>query len=139
MTANTMSDRLNRLREQHKRDRESVDYKLEMTVLEITDNMLKRLEELHISRTELAERLGVTKAAVTRMLGGNTNFTLKRLLAVALALDCDKVSVSFPPIGFKTPEIFVSQATEKRANHDYRTDPFEHMKTLTIDSDERVA
>jgi len=42
-----------------------------------------------VNRTELARRLGVSKARVTNLLGGSTNLTLRTLAAIAVALECD--------------------------------------------------
>jgi transcriptional regulator with XRE-family HTH domain len=50
------------------------------------------MKEKNISRSKLAEKLNISRPAVTRMLGGNPNFTLKRLLAVADALDLELVA-----------------------------------------------
>jgi len=62
------------------------EYKLEGLELEVTERILQAMEEQGISRSELARRLNVSKAAVSKLLNDGSNMTLKRLLAVAEAL-----------------------------------------------------
>ena len=44
------------------------------------------MEEQKVSRAELARRLGTSRAYVTKLLGGNANFTLQTMTKVAMAL-----------------------------------------------------
>lgn len=63
------------------------EYKIEYKILEITEQICSVMKEKQITRAELSRRLGTSKTAVTKMLDGNTNFTLKRLIKVADALE----------------------------------------------------
>jgi transcriptional regulator with XRE-family HTH domain len=45
------------------------------------------MEEQKVSRAELARRLGTSRAYVTKLLGGNANFTLQTMTKVAMALE----------------------------------------------------
>ena len=40
-----------------------------------------------MTRTELAAKIGVSKARISQILGGHDNLTLKSLVAVAIGLD----------------------------------------------------
>jgi transcriptional regulator with XRE-family HTH domain len=62
------------------------DFRLEEVILNLTEQISVRMKEKGITRAKLAELLGVTPAAVTKLLNGNPNFTLKTLLKVADAL-----------------------------------------------------
>lgn len=64
------------------------DYWVERAVLEFTENVLGRLEAEGISRAELARRIGVSPAYVTKILRGNNNFTLESMVRIAQALGC---------------------------------------------------
>lgn len=70
------------------------DFRLEEVILDLTEQISARMKEKGMTRAKLAELLGVTPAAVTKLLNGNPNFTLKTLLKVADALDL-KFNVSF--------------------------------------------
>lgn len=70
------------------------DFRLEEVILDLTEQISIRMKEKRMTRAKLAELLGVTPAAVTKLLNGNPNFTLKTLLKVAEALDL-KFNASF--------------------------------------------
>jgi transcriptional regulator with XRE-family HTH domain len=70
------------------------DFRLEEVILDLTEQISVRMKEKRMTRAKLAELLGVTPAAVTKLLNGNPNFTLKTLLKVADALDL-KFNASF--------------------------------------------
>ena len=69
--------------------REDFDYRFEEFILAVNEKICGRMKEIKINRAGLAERMGISRPAVTNMLDGNSNFTLKRLLAVADALDLE--------------------------------------------------
>ncbi len=75
--------------------RASRDYRTELVIDAVTEAIIDRMLELHLSRTELAERLGVTPARVTNLLRG-ANFTVRTLVEIGSVLDCS-VSVGFEP------------------------------------------
>ena len=56
-------------------------------VVEFTEDLCRLMKEKDISRAELAKRLGTSRAYVTKLLGGNANFTLATMVKLAFALD----------------------------------------------------
>lgn len=68
------------------RYRDDPEYVLEGVVLDLTDQIAVAMQEQGVSRAELAERLGVSRAYITKVLGGSTNMTLRTLVRLALAL-----------------------------------------------------
>lgn len=73
-------------KEEWERAKDTFEYKLASLELEVTERILEIMEEKGISRSELAERLGVSKAAISKLLNNGSNMTLKRLLTIAEAL-----------------------------------------------------
>jgi hypothetical protein len=65
---------------------ERPEYWIERAKLEFTREMLVRMEQLGVTRTELAKRLDVQPGLVTRLASGNNNFTLETMVRIALAL-----------------------------------------------------
>jgi len=65
------------------------DYWAELAILEVTEEVARRMEELGISRAELARRLGTSAAYVTKVLRGNANFTLATIAKLARALESE--------------------------------------------------
>jgi transcriptional regulator with XRE-family HTH domain len=67
--------------------KDDFEFRLETLILELTEKICKRMNEKKINRTHFAERLNITPPAVTKILNGNSNFTLKTLLSIADALE----------------------------------------------------
>jgi transcriptional regulator with XRE-family HTH domain len=72
------------------------DFWIEAAILEVTEAVARRMDELAISRSELARRLGSSPAYVTKILRGSASFTLATIVKLARALDCE-VSISLAP------------------------------------------
>jgi transcriptional regulator with XRE-family HTH domain len=62
------------------------DYWVEQAILEVTEEVARRMEELEVSRAELARRLGTSPAYVTKILRGDANFTLATIVKLTRAL-----------------------------------------------------
>jgi|SRR6185295_98354 len=58
----------------------------EVAVDEFIMDLHRRMEEQHVSRAELARRIGTSRAYITKLLGGNANFTLTTMVKLAMAL-----------------------------------------------------
>ncbi len=91
MTA--VNDRLLARFDQWENDPESELYGV---LLDVTEGIVKRMIEQGVRRTDLAERLGTSRAYVTKLLDGQENMTLKTLVRVANALEM-KVDAKFVP------------------------------------------
>lgn len=73
---------------------DDLDFKVEYKILEITEEICNIMDAKELKRADLSKLLKTSKSAVTKMLNGSTNFTLKRLLKIAAALD-KNVYISF--------------------------------------------
>lgn len=58
----------------------------------VTEDILVAMEDQGVSKAELAQRLGKSKARISQLLGGSTNMTIGTLadIAFALGLTLDK-------------------------------------------------
>jgi len=63
------------------------DFRFERLILNLTEQIAKIMREKGITRTNFAQRLNVSPAAVTKILRGSSNFKLRTLLAIADALE----------------------------------------------------
>jgi transcriptional regulator with XRE-family HTH domain len=100
-------------KEELERARGTFEYKLAGLELEVTERILQVMQEQGITRSELARRLGVSKAAVSKLLNDGSNMTLKRLLAVAEALNHD-LRINLAPSGHKVEEEFIYYSAAPR-------------------------
>ena len=80
------------------------DYRLEGIIWNLTEDICRRMETLKMNRTQLAKKLAVSPAAVTKILNGNSNFTLRTLLSLSDAMDAD-LKIEF---GVKTIDALVT-------------------------------
>jgi transcriptional regulator with XRE-family HTH domain len=69
-------------------------YRLEKLMLEITEKICTRMEELGMNRKGLAEKIGISSPGITKILRGSSNFKLKTLLTIADALESE-IKVDF--------------------------------------------
>lgn len=65
------------------------EFRLEKLILRLTDRLSERMKQKKINRTNLAALLQVSRPAVTKILDGNSNFTLRKLLSLSDALDLE--------------------------------------------------
>jgi len=56
-------------------------------IVEFTEDLCRLMKEKNVSRAELAKKIGTSRAYVTKLLGGNANFTLATMVKLAFALD----------------------------------------------------
>ena len=74
------------LREKINAARDTFDYRLEKILLQLGEDICLLMEQQGLSRTQLAERMGVSPAYITKILSGNPNLTIKSLLKLADAM-----------------------------------------------------
>lgn len=67
--------------------RERDSYWIGKAISDFTEDLCKLMESRNISKTELARRIGSSPAYVTKVLRGNTNFTVESMVRLVRALD----------------------------------------------------
>jgi transcriptional regulator with XRE-family HTH domain len=80
----------------------------EMQILKFTEAVVRNMERNAVPRAELARKLGVSKAMVTKLLSGNPNMTMRTMVTVAHVLGCE-LDVGIHPLGFRRPELYVCE------------------------------
>ena len=75
-----------RFKEKLETFRHDADFYSEELLLDLIEQVVKIMNNTGVSPEELAERMGVSGAAVTRLLRGNTNINLKTMASIAKAL-----------------------------------------------------
>jgi transcriptional regulator with XRE-family HTH domain len=65
----------------------SIHYWMHGPVVELTEDLSRRMKEQKISRAELARRMGTSRAYITKLLSGDANFTLQTMVKLALAVN----------------------------------------------------
>lgn len=71
-----------------KQAEQQLEYWVEGAKIEFTEKTVRRMQELNVTRTELADRLGKKQPHITKLLSGNNNFTIETMVQIAEALEC---------------------------------------------------
>ena len=89
-------------------------------LIETAHRLCEALESLGISRSELAKRLGTSRANITQLLGGRRNLTLKSLSDIAYNLGCE-VSLDLRPVEYESsmPNVISQWSTAFRESSYY--------------------
>ncbi len=82
-----MANKSNWFKEKLNEFQNDFDFRLEKLILDVTEKISKRIKQKKLSRVKFAEKLKVSPPAVTKILDGNSNFTLRTLLSLADALE----------------------------------------------------
>lgn len=82
-----------------------VEYLTEVAILDVTEKIAAKMKEQNLSRAELAKRLGVSKAFITKVLGGYPNLTIRSMVSLANALGGD-LSIDILQKGFQARKIY---------------------------------
>lgn len=67
------------------------DFRLERLVYRLTEKIAQKMDDKQLNRAQMAEKMSVSSAYVTKVLRGSPNFTLKTLLKFADVLDQELV------------------------------------------------
>jgi transcriptional regulator with XRE-family HTH domain len=84
-----MKDRLTALKTKAEAARQTHAYQAEGTSIRFTEELLARMKSSGITRSALAEKIGTSPAYITKILRGDTNFTLDSMVRIAQALGCE--------------------------------------------------
>ena len=114
------------------RAEERSGYWVDLAKLEFTEEMLARMKERAITKSQLAHRLGAKPAFVTRLVSGHNNFTTETMVRVARALDC-KFRCHLQPAGTKACWIDVLKEEPKRAASIWPSNEFRKIATVNLD------
>jgi transcriptional regulator with XRE-family HTH domain len=86
MSSSSLRETIEQFNQMAEEARQSVGYWAEIPITEFTEDICRLMDEQGVSRAELARRLGTSRAYVTKLLGGDANFTLQTMTRVAMAL-----------------------------------------------------
>jgi len=90
--------------------KDDFEFRLEGIILDITEMISKRMLQKKLNKSAFARKLNVSPAAVTKILNGTSNFTLRRLLSIAETLDLElKVGFLDKEAIFVVPETYFYQ------------------------------
>jgi transcriptional regulator with XRE-family HTH domain len=90
-------------------------YQIDRLKVEISERIYHAMNQQDVTNAELARRLGKSRAYVTKLLRGTTNFTLESLVRIGRALACE-VELELVPKISQTKPLAVSKAVKKTSS-----------------------
>jgi transcriptional regulator with XRE-family HTH domain len=78
------------------------EFVLETSLLNIAEQIAREMEARRITKAELANRMGVSRAYITQLLRGDTNISIGTLFKVTASLNLQ------PTIQLKRRDVFIS-------------------------------
>ncbi len=90
-------------------------YQIDRLKVEISERIYKAMKQQGVPNAELARRLGKSRAYVTKLLRGTTNFTLESLVRIGSALSCE-VEFELLPKAAQTKALAASKAVRKTSS-----------------------
>lgn len=109
-----MKQRLAALKTAVEEARRSHAYRAEGASIRFTEALVARMEACGLTRSALAEKIGSSPAYVTKILRGDTNFTVDTMTKIADALDCE-LSIDLQPAPKAKPQTSVSYRATRAA------------------------
>jgi transcriptional regulator with XRE-family HTH domain len=86
MSSTSSKKTIDLLNQMSAKARLSTDYWVTGPIVEFTEDICRLMDEQGVSRAELARRLGTSRAYITKLLGGDANFTLQTMTKISMAL-----------------------------------------------------
>ena len=99
----------------------SVEQEVEFCKLIAVEELLQFMKRQGISRTNLAQRLGVAPSRITAMLSGDSNLTIDTLVRAGHAVGAD-LKQTFVPKGHKVRWIHYPSSGRDRRTVEYAAD-----------------
>ena len=92
-----MADLMKQIEKELEEDRELARLtRQEELILDVTESILKQMEQKGVSKSQLASMLGANKSHITQLLRGSRNMTLRTVSDIFFELDC-KLNIDAVP------------------------------------------
>ena len=122
MSSSSWEEKLERWNRMFEEAAQTVDYWVDGPIVEFTEDICVLMDKQGVSRAELARRLGTSRAYVTKLLGGNANFTLETMTKIAMALGAAvHVHVAPQDVTVRWKEVPAAEVAARRERADQRS------------------
>jgi transcriptional regulator with XRE-family HTH domain len=103
------------LKEKIKKYENDTEFLSEQLIIDFSELVVMKMQEQKLKRVDLAERLNVSKSFITKILNGNPNMTVKTMVSIANALNCN-LWVDLYPKGFEIKRKAIYVYSEENPN-----------------------
>ena len=99
-----MNDLLGQLHDLVSDESSQIEYRHELAISSFTHDVARVMFEKGISQSELARRMGVSRARVSQLMQHRSSPTLRTMVQVAEALGCNVIPVVVPAVATQAAE-----------------------------------
>ena len=92
-----MKQRITALKAAAEAARQTDAYRAEGASIRFTEDLVARMKASGLTRSALAAKIGSSPAYITKILRGDTNFTLDSMVKIAAALGCE-LTIGLQPL-----------------------------------------
>ena len=92
-----MNPHLTALKAKAEAARETHAYRAEGASIRFTEDLVAAMKSSGLTRSALADKIGTSPAYITKILKGETNFTLDSMVKIANALNCE-LAIGLTPL-----------------------------------------
>jgi transcriptional regulator with XRE-family HTH domain len=110
--------------------RSSFEYHLEGFRYDLTEQIAVALKHSGLTKTQFAEKLGVSKGRITQLLDGSNNFTLETLVRISEVLKTE-MRLTLRPRGWEQLREFTK--TSYHPLKDHRVGGWAHSDSQTLE------
>lgn len=114
-----------------------LEYKHELAISSFTNDLSRLMADQGLSQSDLARKLGVSRARVSQVMQHKCSPTLRSMVELADALGCD-VTPGLAPCGFRPSRLYVADGGKTIAGYRQTKRLTEALKGQTITA-ERIA
>ena len=97
------------------RAEQSDAFRIDHLKVQISERIYEAMKQQAVSNAELARRLGKSRAYVTKLLRGTTNFTLESLVRIGRALSCEVEFELLPKVRHAKTQVHAPLVARPRA------------------------
>lgn len=80
---------MNKYQQRCQEAKKSPYFKAAKAILDVLADVTRILHEKNMSKKDLAEKMDVTPAYITKIMRGNENLSMETIAKIAVALDCE--------------------------------------------------
>jgi transcriptional regulator with XRE-family HTH domain len=135
--ASAMSNLFDELNELVSDEASKVEFKHELALSSFTNELARLMQESGTTQSELARRLGVSRARVSQIMQHVSSPTLRTMVQAAGVFNCDVIP-TLVPCGLRPPRLLIADGGKTVAGYRQTRQITDVLKTRALEA-ERIA
>lgn len=85
---------MNQYEQEYQKAKKTPYFKAMRAILDVLSDVSRIMKEKHLSKKDLAEKMNVSPAYITKIMRGSENLSMETIAKIAVAMDCEIKSPS---------------------------------------------